>query len=211
MKLKSDSGEEHISLLIDHTWTPTPDNLPPVVLSFGLSLVRQWYLHSQFAEYCPDNVRDIVCPWPLTPLSCATSTAASTFTAAASISTAAAPLSTAASSTSTAAASMSTDGHEVVPLTPAGSSHQSTATAEHHYPPAKWARVCSMCNTPGHDARTCHTPTLSLSFIFYLSTHFQHYLSHYLMHEYSFKTWLRTKYIRLAQSAPISGSSWILS
>ena len=154
VKMESDSEEEHISLLIDHTWAPTRDNLPPVVVPSGLSLERQWYLHNQITEYCPPEVRDIVCPQPLTPLSCATSTTASTSTAAASMSTAAASMSTAAASTSTAAASTSTTaGNE---LTPTDNSHQATASAEHHQlPPAKRARVCSKCNTAGHNARTC--------------------------------------------------------
>ena len=132
VKVESDS-ESSTSLLINHTWSPTRDNLPPVVVPSGLSLDRQWYLYNQIGQYCPDNVRDVVCPRPLTPLSCTTSTA----------------------STSTTGASTSTAEHENVLLAPAGNSHQSTATAEHDQPPAKRARVCSKCKTSGHNARTC--------------------------------------------------------
>ena len=117
IKIESDLEEEQISLLIDKTWAPTRDNLPAVVQPAGLSIDRQWYLYNQIAQYCPDGVRDIVCARPLTPLSGATSTAAST-------------------SSSTAN----------VPLTPAASTQQ---------PPAKRARICSHCNTSGHNARTC--------------------------------------------------------
>ena len=79
VKLESDSPEEPISLVIDNTWKPSPDNLPPVVQPSGLSLERQWYLHNHIAEYCPEEVRDVVCPRPVTPLSSATpSTAAGT-------------------------------------------------------------------------------------------------------------------------------------
>ena len=151
VKLESDSAEERISLFIDHTWAPTPDNLPPVVVPSGLFLDRQWYLYNQIAQHYPDNVHDVVCPRPLTPLSCAISTTASTSTAtAASASTAtaaSASTATAASVFTATAASTSTAKQETVLLTPAGSSHWSTATAEHHQPPAKWARVCSRHNT----------------------------------------------------------------
>ena len=138
----------------------------------GLSVDRQWYLYDQIGEYCPDDVHGV---WlrPLTPLSCATSCA----------------------STSTAA-------HETMPRTPAGTHQVSTAIVEHYQPPAKRARVFSKCNTPGHNASTCgkqssfspslysHTYclsifpqtyfvySLSLSFTYYLSPHFQHIPCH---------------------------------
>ena len=73
VRYESDTDEECITLLNDHTWTPSPHNLPPIVVPPGLSLDRQWYLHNQIAPYCPEEVRDITCPQPHTPLS-ATST-----------------------------------------------------------------------------------------------------------------------------------------
>ena len=110
---------------------------------------------TKLEEYCPDDVHGV---WlrPLTPLSCAMSCAAGT--------------------------------HQV-----------STAIVEHYQPPAKRARKC---NTPGHNASTCgkqssfspslysHTYclsifpqtyfvySLSLSFTYYLSPHFQHIPCH---------------------------------
>ena len=105
------------------------------------------------------------------------------------------PLSCATASTSTAA-------HETMPRTPAGTHQVSTAIVEHYQPPAKRARVFSKCNTPGHNASTCgkqssfspslyshtyclsifpHTYfvySLSLSFTYYLSPHFQHIPCH---------------------------------
>ena len=72
VKVESDSAEESISLVTDSTWTPSPDVLPPAVQPSGLSLERQWYLHNHIAEYCPVEVRDVVCPRPLAPLSSAT-------------------------------------------------------------------------------------------------------------------------------------------
>ena len=47
VKLESDSEDQHISLLNDHTWTPSPTDLPAVVPPSGLSIERQWYLHNQ--------------------------------------------------------------------------------------------------------------------------------------------------------------------
>ena len=70
-KIESDLAEESISLLTDSTWKPSQHTLPPVVQPSGLSLERQWYLHNHIAEYCPEEVRDVVCPRPLTPLSSA--------------------------------------------------------------------------------------------------------------------------------------------
>ena len=115
VRLESDSAEENIFLLTDSTWKPSPHVLPPVVQPSDLSLERQWYLHTHIAEYCPEEVRDVVCPRPLTPLSSATT--------------------------------------EPVPSTSAGSSCL-PATAENQQP-AKRLRICSKCNTAGHNARTC--------------------------------------------------------
>ena len=46
VRLESDSESEHISLLIDHTWSPSSHQLPPTVRPPGLSLEQQWYLYS---------------------------------------------------------------------------------------------------------------------------------------------------------------------
>ena len=68
VKIESDSDEEHIALLTDHTWAPSQHNLPAVVVPSGLSIERQWYLHNHIAEYCPEEVRDVVCSLALNPL-----------------------------------------------------------------------------------------------------------------------------------------------
>ena len=68
---ESDAVEQSISLLVDHTWTPLATDLPELIPPAGLSLERQWYLHNTIAEYCEEEVRDRVCPKPLTPLTAA--------------------------------------------------------------------------------------------------------------------------------------------
>ena len=65
---ESDSTEQSISLIVDHTWAPSAGDLPELVLPAGLSLERQWYLHNTIVEYCEEEVRDHVGPKPLTPL-----------------------------------------------------------------------------------------------------------------------------------------------
>ena len=67
-RVKSDSEVERIDLLKSAAWSPPASDLPEPVTPGGLSLERQWYLHNNIAEYCPDNVRDKVCPKPLEPL-----------------------------------------------------------------------------------------------------------------------------------------------
>ena len=59
VRLESGSESEHISLLMDHTWTPSSQH-PPTAPPSSLSLERQWYLYSHIREYCPDKVRDEV-------------------------------------------------------------------------------------------------------------------------------------------------------
>ena len=56
VKLESDTQEETVSLLIDTTWTPSAGDIPHVV-------------HNQ---YCPEEVRDVVCPKPAVCLQSAT-------------------------------------------------------------------------------------------------------------------------------------------
>ena len=64
MKLESDTQEETASLIIGTTWTPSDGDIPHVVHPAGLSLERQWYLHNQIRQYCPEEARDVVCPKP---------------------------------------------------------------------------------------------------------------------------------------------------
>ena len=62
VRLESDSESERISLLIDHTWSPSSEQLPPTVPPSGLSIEQQWYLYSQIRQYCTEEVQDEVCP-----------------------------------------------------------------------------------------------------------------------------------------------------
>ena len=145
VRMESDSESEHISLLMDRTWTTSPQQLPSVIPPSGLSLERQWYLYSHIRDYCLQEVRNEVCPHPLTPLSSATasSSMATTSSMAAPSSTAASSSTSASSSTASAASS----SHATAQPTSVGSTH--------HPPPTKRARICSKCHTPGHNARTC--------------------------------------------------------
>lgn len=68
VKNSSDDPERLIQLVKSTTWQPSPDSLPAQIISPGLSLERQWYLYQKIREFCPDNVKDIVCPKPTTPL-----------------------------------------------------------------------------------------------------------------------------------------------
>ena len=126
VRIESDSVSERFSLLMDPTWAPSSQQLPLVVAPSGLSLERQWYLHSQIREYCPDEVRDEVCPQPLTPLSSTTTP------------------STIVSSSTAASSSLNT-----AQPTSVGS------TQDDPPPPTKRQRVCSKCHVAGHNARTC--------------------------------------------------------
>ena len=126
VRVESDTESEHISLVTDHTWSPSSDVLPPILPPLGLSLERQWYLYSHIRQYCPEEVQDKVCPQPLTPLS----SSAVPSLPLPHCSTAATP----AGSSSAVASSTS------------GSSNP---------PPQKRARVCSKCKGTGHNARTC--------------------------------------------------------
>ena len=126
VRIESDSVSERFSLLMDPTWAPSSQQLPLVVAPSGLSLERQWYLHSQIREYCPDEVRDEVCPQPLTPLSSTTTP------------------STIVSSSTAASSSLNT----AQPTSVGG-------TQDDPPPPTKRQRVCSKCHVAGHNARTC--------------------------------------------------------
>ena len=91
VRLESDSEWQQFNLLIDHSWVPSADNLPPFVPPSGLSLGWQWYLYTHIRDYCPLEVQDDVFPQPLTPLSStpAPGSAASAYAASASVASAA--------------------------------------------------------------------------------------------------------------------------
>ena len=67
VKQHADMEECEIHLLNDPSWSPTHCNLPPVIQPPGLSLDRQWYLYDSIRQFCPESVRDNVCPKPLYP------------------------------------------------------------------------------------------------------------------------------------------------
>ena len=68
VKSSSDSLETKIKLLKDTTWKPDKHVLPEVITAPGLSVEQQWYLFNKIREFCPDEVKDLVCPQPATPL-----------------------------------------------------------------------------------------------------------------------------------------------
>ena len=69
VKNSSDAKTEtKIKLLKDMSWNPHKNFLPEQITAPGLSLERQWYLYQKIREFCPDEVKDLVCPQPATPL-----------------------------------------------------------------------------------------------------------------------------------------------
>ena len=68
VKNSSDASETKIKLLKDTSWKPYKNSLPEQITPPGLSLERQWYLYQKIREFCPDEVQDLVCPQPTTPL-----------------------------------------------------------------------------------------------------------------------------------------------
>ena len=66
VKNKASDLEQSINLL-KGPWSPTQDYLPEQIIPKGLSLERRWYLYDKIREFCPEQVRDQVCPKP-TPL-----------------------------------------------------------------------------------------------------------------------------------------------
>ena len=64
LKKFSDSSTSTFKLLHDDDWTPTADELPPVIHPPGLSNARQWYLYNQIREFCSTGTQDLVCPRP---------------------------------------------------------------------------------------------------------------------------------------------------
>ena len=63
VKNKASDLERSINLL-KGPWNPTQDDLPEQIIPKGLSLERRWYLHDKIREFCPEQVRDQVCPKP---------------------------------------------------------------------------------------------------------------------------------------------------
>lgn len=64
LKEFSDSASTTFRLLVDDTWAPTTDELPPVITPHGLSSDRQWYLYNHIREFCRASTEDLVCPIP---------------------------------------------------------------------------------------------------------------------------------------------------
>ena len=60
----ADAPEKKITIM-NSTWKPTPQDLPPVILPAGLSRERQAYLYDKIREYCRPEVQDAVCPRPV--------------------------------------------------------------------------------------------------------------------------------------------------
>ena len=56
VKEKSGSMEEKRCILKDKTWSPTAEQLPPVLSPSSLSLQRQWYLYEKIWEFCPETL-----------------------------------------------------------------------------------------------------------------------------------------------------------
>ena len=67
MKEFSDSACTSFKMLDDEEWSPTADELPPVIHPIGLSLTRQWYLYRQIREFCKEGTEDLTCPKPSVP------------------------------------------------------------------------------------------------------------------------------------------------
>ena len=68
VKNADDMDERKINLLKNTSWRPTPADLPQQIIPPGLSEERKVYLYQKIREFCPDNVKDIVCPEPATTL-----------------------------------------------------------------------------------------------------------------------------------------------
>ena len=126
-KTSSDSEEQMIVLLKNTAWSPQASSLPNPVVPAGLSVERQWYLYNTIAEYCPETVRERVCPKSNTPLGAAL---------------------TAHITSSTSTNMASTDGSMSAHLS-------TTAASSTSAQPAMKARVCSQCKQPGHNVRSC--------------------------------------------------------
>ena len=58
------SSIRKVSFLRDDVTLPPSDTLPEVVPPKGLSAERQWYLYEKIRSFCPDNSKDMTCPFP---------------------------------------------------------------------------------------------------------------------------------------------------
>ena len=64
MKSSRDESEQKVNLIKDSSWKPCKHDLPPIIDPPGLPLDRKWYLYNKIREFCPDEVKDLVCPLP---------------------------------------------------------------------------------------------------------------------------------------------------
>ena len=63
MRKTSDDPVVREQLLRDPTVAPS-SRLPPLVSPIGLSSERQWYLYDRIRQFCPDECKDLTCPYP---------------------------------------------------------------------------------------------------------------------------------------------------
>ena len=63
MRKTSDDSVMREQLLRDPTVIPS-SSLPAVVLPIGMSSQRQWYLYDKIRQFCPDECKDLTCPYP---------------------------------------------------------------------------------------------------------------------------------------------------
>lgn len=63
MKENSESPSKQVNLLKDE-WSPSTEELPPIISPNGLSNERQWYLYDSIRPFCPENAKDRTCPMP---------------------------------------------------------------------------------------------------------------------------------------------------
>ena len=68
VKNTSDERESPLNLLKNVPWTPSRDELPPIIHPPGLPLERQWYLYNKIRDFCPDEAKDLACPLPTQPI-----------------------------------------------------------------------------------------------------------------------------------------------
>jgi len=63
VKNNSSDSEWCINLLRE-SWNPTTRDMPEQIIPQGFSLERRWYLYDKIREFCPEHLRDKVCPKP---------------------------------------------------------------------------------------------------------------------------------------------------
>ena len=66
VKERADTQQTRIQLL-KSPWMPDGSELPSIIQPKGLSPERQWYLYDQIGPFCPENDRNITCPFPTVP------------------------------------------------------------------------------------------------------------------------------------------------